>query len=469
MLEELTSFYLYHLILITGELLIFITVFHMIYQRRSPVNMISWLLLMLLMPYVAVFLYFIFGSRKRKPKYKKENYSLQALADNNTEKSLLNGLLVGQGHDLPRQQFDLFTDATQANSALLDSISQAEHTICMSTYVFKFDAVTHEVINRLAERAKAGVEVRLLIDSLGSLGAYFMQHRFKALREAGAQVAFFMPVLKMPFRNYINLRNHRKIFLFDHCRVLSGGMNLSREYFGPQADPKRWQDVLFRVEGESVRDYSKIFASDWRYATHEKLTLPEREAIKTLCMHSHAGSQCDTRVQVAPSGPDLKGDVLYESLLNAIYSAVQRIWIVTPYFVPDEALTRALMIAHNRGVDVKLITPKNSNHTIADLARSSFMRELEEHGIAIHLYKGTMLHAKAVLFDQGAMLGSVNLDNRSLFLNYEVATFVASERVLGEIETWMQGLLAMSVSEPRFKSRVRRVMENFMRILAPQL
>lgn len=463
MLQELTSFFLYHSFVIAGELLIVITVFHMIYQRRNPANMISWLLLMLLVPYVAVFLYFIFGSRKRKPKYKKENVSLQTLAETNTEKSLLNGLLVGQGDDLPEQQFSLFTDAAEANSALLESISGAQQTICLSTYVFKFDDVTEEVLRRLIERANAGVEVRLLIDSLGSLDAYFFQRGFRALRAAGGHVAFFMPVLKMPFRNYINLRNHRKIFLFDHCRVLSGGMNLSREYFGPEADPNRWQDMLFQVEGESVRAYSKIFASDWRYATREKLDLPERETIKTLC------SRGDTRVQVAPSGPDLKGDVLYESLLNAIYSAQRRIWIVTPYFVPDEALSRALMIAHNCGVDIKLITPKNSNHRVADLARSSFMRELEEHGIAVHLYEGTMLHAKAVLFDEAAMLGSVNLDNRSLFLNYEVATFVASERVLDEIETWMQGLLAESVSEPRSKSRVRRVTENFMRIFAPQL
>jgi cardiolipin synthase len=461
MLLESGPYYLYHALLISGELLIFVTFLHMLYQRRNPANMISWLLFMVLVPYVAVLLYFVFGSRKRKPRYKKNNVSLATLSDTEHQQSIIRGLLVGYQQTLPEQVVQLYTDGERAYQALEAAIRGAKSDINLSTYVFKKDAMTTRLLALLTEKAEQGVKVRLLIDSLGSPGVYFWQRPFKALRNAGGEVVFFMPLLKMPFRNYINLRNHRKIYLIDGHKVLSGGMNLSSEYLGPEPDPKRWDDTLFEIDGLAARGFAKIFASDWLYATRETLDIPESDQFECCG---------DTKVQVVPSGPDLKGDVLYEALLNAIYAARERIWIVTPYFIPDEALSRALIIAKNRGVDVRLITPKTSNHWVADLTRASFMRELHEHKIDLHYVEGAMVHAKAVLFDdRGAMLGSVNLDNRSLFLNYEVATFVTSERLVCEIDQWMSELMSRSVKKIPSRGPLRRVAENLMRIFAPQL
>jgi cardiolipin synthase len=274
------------------------------------------------------------------------------------------------------------------------------------------------------------------------------------------EVEFFMPIFQMPFRNYINLRNHRKIYIFDNEKVLSGGANLSDEYIGPVFSKKRWEDIMFLIEGSSVEQYFEIFASDWFYASDKRLKFAKKRQ----------EPQGDIYLQVVPSGPDTEKDALYEALLLAIYGAKEKIYIITPYFIPNNSLIEALIIAHHKGVDVRLITPKEANHTIVNLVRSSYMRELEEAGIKIHLYNGAMLHAKAILFDgKSVVLGSVNFDNRSLFLNYEVAAFVYSPKVIEEIETWADKLIANSSFGTKNVSDLRRVFENLMRIMAPQL
>jgi cardiolipin synthase len=270
-----------------------------------------------------------------------------------------------------------------------------------------------------------------------------------------------MPLLRLPYQNHINLRNHRKIYLFDENVLLSGGMNLSEEYMGPEKNSSRWEDVLFRTQGEATYQYAQIFEDDWSYATGQ----PLRQA--TVTQKAHHG---DAYIQVVPSGPDIRGDALLEALISAIYKAKQRIWIVTPYFVPGECFSRALKIARHRGIDVKLITPRVSNHLIADLSRSSYMRELAENDIDLVLYRGNMLHGKAMLIDSSAvMIGSVNIDNRSLLLNYEVISFAYSEKIICEIENWMKKFISDSDTRLPEASGLRRVTENFMRILAPQL
>ena len=357
--------------------------------------------------------------------------------------------------------FELITNDVEAYDRMLSEIEAAQKSIDICTYVFQFDKTTKVLLDTLSKKAKEGVKVRLLMDLVGSFGASFNQRGFKALKEAGGEVAFFTPILKRPFQNYINLRNHRKIFLFDQSTLLSGGMNLSNEYMGEADGSKRWEDLMYCLKGPSVFHFYHIFQNDWIYATKDE------EMVQL-----EADESCDgeSKVQVVPSGPDIPTDALYEALLNAIYNARTRIWIVTPYFVPDENMIQALVIAHHKGVDIKLITPKNSDHILADIGRSPYMRELAEIGADVVLYEGEMLHAKAILFDDaGGMVGSVNFDNRSLFLNYEVVTFVYSEEFIESIETWMSSLIANSSRGMKKPSKVREAVENIMKVFAPLL
>ncbi len=462
MLTDGVHLLLFHGFVLFGELIVIVSLLHMIYQRRSPSNMIAWMLTFILLPYFAVPLYFVLGSRKRRTKYLKSAFDMRETDAAVPRENPIDGILRNSG--IPgatsENRFELIFDGTEAYETLLAQIEAARESIWISTYVFGNDAVTAVLADALCAKRREGVEVKLLIDAMGSWRLYFWQFPLRTLRKAGAEIRFFMPILRMPLRNYINLRNHRKIYLFDRKRVLSGGMNFAEAYMGPLPDSGRWEDLLFYIEGPAVYHYGEIFAADWAYASGTERPDPGHP--------EHTDGRA--YVQVVPSGPDVPGDPLFEAIISALYSARERIWIVTPYFVPDASLMQALLIADAKGVDVKLITPRSSNHLLADLARSSYMRELEEAGIHVALYEGAMLHAKAILFDRlGAMLGSVNIDNRSLLLNYEAVSFAYSEQIIRETEAWMERLLSRSTRTVRPAGRMRRLGENLMRILAPQL
>lgn len=455
------NIYFYHGLVILGAFLTLIVLAHMLYHRRTPSSIIAWLLFIALLPYIAIFLYFIIGSRKRENRYKKSSLLLKNSTPQSDIQNPIDGVLRNYmiGDASANREFKLLFDGVEIYNELLFCINSSKKSIYMSIYIFEYDKATKEILKALVKKAKEGVEIKILIDSLGSIGIYLLNFRLKELREAGAKIEFFMPLFEMPLRNYINLRNHRKIYIFDNKRVLSGGANLSKRYLGATSSKKRWEDMMFLVEGASVEQFFEIFASDWFYASKERLEFREDKE-----------SLGDIFLQVVPSGPDMDRDTLYEVLLFAIYAAKEKIYIVTPYFIPDHSLIQALLIAHHKGVAVKLITPKEANHTIVNLVRSSFMRELEEAGIKIYLYNGSMLHAKAILFDdECVVLGSVNFDNRSLFLNYEVATFIYSKEIIKEVESWMVKLISDSSLGTKEASKLKRVFENMMRIFAPQL
>ena len=431
--------------------------------------MTAWMLAIIFMPFLAVPLYFLIGIRKRETKYTKANVQLHEAHQQNIHTPLntdneLSSILEKNGIPSATKgnRYELITQDTEAYSRLMDEIEKATVSIEFSTYVFNYDVTTQKILEALTKRANEGVRVRLLLDVVGSLGSYLWQKNFQSLRDAGGEVGFFIPIMSRPFQSYINLRNHRKIYLFDRKRLLSGGMNLSDEYLGEARGTKRWDDILYYLEGPAVFGFYEIFHNDWNYAMvrTDKLEYPF-EPVESVG---------ESIVQVVPSGPDIPTDALYEALLNAIYTCKKRIWIVTPYFVPDENIVQALIIAHHKGIDVKLITPKQSDHLIADLGRSSYMRELDTIGADVLLYEGEMLHAKAILFDDaGGMVGSVNIDNRSLFLNYEIVTFAYSPHFIESIESWMQELMANSTRGMQKPSKRREAVENMMKVFAPLL
>ncbi|MCK5110320.1 MAG: cardiolipin synthase [Arcobacteraceae bacterium] len=451
-----------HLVIYVGGVLIIIAVLNMLLQRRTPTSITAWLLAMFIVPFFALPLYFIIGIRKRKNFPKKTIVTLQKSQEIPINKANPIDLLLRK-NNIPGttegNKFILFTDSIKAYNILMLYIKEAKESISISMYILSNDKVSKSIIDALTLKAKEGVRVRILIDSVGSFFLYFNQIYLRKLKKAGGSVSFFMPIFKQPLQNYINLRNHRKILIFDDQKVLSGGMNISRKYMGPDFYEKRWQDLFFSIEGAAVYHYKQVFEQDWAYATD---TSP-KEVVKEVKVNISGDG-----IQVVPSGPDIKNDALYEALIGMIHMAKERVWIVTPYFVPDNNLLQALIIANHKGVDVKLITPKESNHIIVDLCRSSYMRELEEKGIDVMLYKGNMLHAKAILFDNiGVMVGSANIDNRSLFLNYEIVNFVYSKEVIKDIESWMQTLLLKSTRTMDKAKYLRRIGENLMKIFAP--
>ncbi len=460
--EKMIYILIIHLSAIVADILVISALGHMIYQRREPTSLIAWLLAIILLPYIAVPLYFVFRSRKLKRKTKSQ-FELACKGEIAPENAtFIDTILRGNGiaGATTGNQFEFYSKGVEAYTALMAQIKRAERQIQISTYVFSSDEVAKSILTQLTQKASKGVSVKLLIDCIGSLPLYLFQGPLRELKKAGGQVAFYMPLLARPVQNYINLRNHRKIFIFDGKTVLAGGMNLSREYMGPTPCDDRWQDILFSIQGPAAFHYREIFTEDWNHSAKEKLDRPEQ-------MPDFHG---DTSIQVVPSGPDIASDALYEAILSAIFASEERIWIVTPYFVPDKSLMQALVIARHRGVDVKLITPASSNHLIADLGRSSYMRDLSAKGIEVCLFRAGMIHAKAILIDEkGVMMGSANIDQRSLFLNYEVVSFIYSEKIIADSERWMKMLLEKCEGQMKPASKWRKMGENLMSVFAPLL
>jgi len=430
--------------------------------------MMSWMMSIVIFPFIAVPLYFLIGIRKREKKHQKEYVQFH-------KNSIHNDYAVKDYDDAFQNLFEkngipaatkgntlvLITSGTQAYYAMMKEIDNAKESIDICTYVFEFDETTKEILSALSAKAREGVRVHLLMDLVGSFRAFLNRKGFKELKEAGGEVAFFTPILKRPFLNYINLRNHRKIYLFDQNTLLSGGMNLSNEYMGKEQNTKRWEDLLYYLKGPAVYSFCSIFHNDWVYATKEE---------KKNDLKEHEVYHGQSLVQVVPSGPDIKTDALYEALLNAIYNAKKRIWIVAPYFVPDDNIMQALVIAQHKGVDVKLITPRNSDSFLVDSVRNPYIRELYDVGADVILYESGMLHAKAILFDSaGGMVGTVNFDNRSLFLNYEVVSFVYSSEFIESLEIWMESLMREGTRGIKHPSKLREAFENMMKVFTPLL
>ena len=443
----------------------FVAVSHIIYQRRSSRSMIAWLLAIFSFPYVATPLYFLVGVRKRPSRWNKAPLGMEMPSAYEKYRTgsdtRISRLLVVHGipPETSGNAFRLIMDGTEACTLLLEEIARAEQTIEMSSYLFKWDSTTRTILEALTRQAAQGVRVRLMLDRVGSFGMLVRPGAFRALKEAGGDVRFFTPILRHPFQSYLNLRNHRKIFLFDRQRVLSGGMNLSAEYLGCRPDTHRWHDLLFRIEGPAVLPFVAIFREDWAYAgglDEEKSLFPKIRSVG------------EETIQVVPSGPDIPEDALYEGLLNAIYGARERIWIVTPYFIPDENIMEALTVALHKGVDVRLITPEVSDVPFVDLARSAYMRPLQQNGARLLWHTGGMLHAKAMMFDHSSvMLGTLNLDNRSLFLNYELVAFISSPRTIKAVEAWMETLGSENAAILPPPSKLREALENIMKVFAP--
>ena len=340
-----------------GFLLALILMAGLLRQRRSPSSTIAWLLAILLLPpYVGVPLYIMLGGRKvrRLARRKAPIYRGSSVPPGGGPDGAVERLLMSYGVSPPSTGncFELVPSGVDAYQRIVELIESAQSNIHIATYILGSDQGSRNLVECLTRKANQGIAVRVLIDSLGS---WRIRRRFLApLIAAGGEVASFMPVLNV-FRGRANLRNHRKLVLVDSRAALTGGMNLAWPYIGPPGSTGLWQDLSVVVQGPAVADLDSLFASDWKFATNK-----DPEASPPITPEVCATGFESTTVQVVASGPDVAGDPLYEALLALIFSAQTRIWIVTPYYVPDEMLARALALAARRGVDVRLLVPERS-------------------------------------------------------------------------------------------------------------
>jgi cardiolipin synthase len=397
-----------------------------------------------LLPYFGIPLYLVFGGRKLVQRARTK----QRLAVN------ASGGALGVP-EASLTSVEWLDDGVAAFECFMTQIREARRSIRIVTFVLADDEAGRPIVHALIERAREGLEVRLLIDDL--LRFHAPRAELRELVLAGARVERFMPLFHVPFRGHGNLRNHRKIAIFDGERAIVGGMNLGREYLGPTANPARWRDLSLLVTGSAVAELDAVFRADWQFACQEILAIPPTPSPGII------------PVRVVPSGPDAASDPIYDADLTAIYRAEKRIWIATPYFLPDEALIRALIIAARRGVEVCVLTPERSNHQLSDFASASCLRDLSAQGVVIRRFM-KMLHAKTLLVDDTlGVVGSANFDMRSLFLNYEIALFFTGQSEVSRLGAWFEASFAYASVGPPRAGVIRSALEDVARLVAPLL
>ncbi len=460
-----------HLLTVAGFLLAFFAIARLMSERRQPGNTFAWLLAIAFVPYVGVPLYLMLGGRKIRQLAARKTRLCPIVpgvppspaAHGTTAKILtLNGACPPVGGN----RLHFLANGEESFTELERHIREAKHTIHLMTFILGRDAVGKRLVRLLAKRAKEGVKVRLLLDSLG---CFFASGRFvDPIREAGGEVAKFMPVLPLQTRGSANLRNHRKIAVFDHRVAFVGGRNLAREYMGPTPLKRRWRDLGAMIEGPAVALLNETFLADWAFASDQSIDELHQELPPAVAEFVGA-----SELQVVASGPDVEGDTLYEGILSLVQNADRSVWIVTPYFIPDEVLFRSLLLKARAGVDVRIVVPARSNHPITDLARRHYLRELHAAGAKVLLYQHGMNHAKLILVDRSiGLFGSANLDLRSLFVNFEIGVLTYSHGEAATLTAWMREVFAQSkpMPEPRTERQLMPVIgEEIARLLAPML
>ncbi len=457
---------------------------HVMQQRRHPTAAIAWVLFFLLMPYIALPTFLTFGSRKQiRPRIDPLRRPPGRTGGSWAVRTIL---ALGQPAPAAFHGLALHADGGQALQALLRTIDGATRTIDVCTFILAPGDFGRRITERLAEKARAGVRVRLLLDGLGRFMGGWID--LEPLKEAGVDVSLFVPPLHSPLAGRTNLRNHRKMVIADAAlsdrgadaaasidtaagaddgavgaepRLWCGGRNLAPEYFegsGPGKPP--WHDLSFDLTGSLVEQAAALFEHDWQFAKGGKaqVALP---LVDDSLLPGMPGGQIGA--QLVASGPDQFDDTIYSLLVTAAYRAQRRIALITPYFVPDQALLLALCLAARRGVAVDLLVPGRSNHLMSDIARRRALRTLAIAGGRIWLAP-QMLHAKlAVIDDTLALAGSANLDSRSLFLNYELMFAFHDAPAIGSFAEWFDRERSNARQcRPRRASFIRDVAEGLV-------
>jgi cardiolipin synthase len=427
-----------HGLFTVSSLFVYVVASHVLHQRRHPSAAIGWVLFIFLLPYVALPLYLLFGTRKlaRTGRPRAPAGTTPHRADQSAWPAELAAAL-GQPRPATYRALRVHADGAESLRALLELIDGARHTLDVCSFMLGRDTVGEAVISHLAAKARSGVQVRLLLDGVGRMMGGWPD--LSPLVRAGVRVGLFAPLLHFNLKGRTNLRNHRKLAVADagHAgeRLWCGGRNLAAEYFEAQPGRAAWHDLSFDLQGPLARQAADLFRHDWVFAVGAEPSTTGAAAAadaKPTAIAAHGGAAG----QIIASGPDQADDTVHAMLVSAGYRARTRIALVSPYVLLDEALLMALCLAARRGVEVNLLLPARSNHRLADIARYRSLRALAAAGARVWLAPH-MLHAKAAIIDDVlALAGSANLDSRSLFLNYELMAAFHDAGDIARFSAW---------------------------------
>ena len=442
-------------------------------QKRAPAATLSWLFGLALLPYVGFLVYYVFGPqriKRQRLRRARSRAGLSDLGDADTADATAELARLAQATTgLPpttATAVALLVDGGATYESLLDAVRQARRHVHLEYYIFASDVTGTALRDALVERARAGVAVRLLLDAVGSSTS--ANRFFAPLVAAGGEVAWFHPMRlrRIWKRPWLNLRSHRKIVVIDGRVAFTGGINITDEENDRLRD-NAYRDLHLRLEGGVVRPLQLVFVEDWAYATGT------RDFISSVAKAMPAPEAGAVQAQVLASGPDSPWEAIHRLHVSAIHAARQRVWLVTPYFVPTGPALMALTSAALSGLDVRLLVPRMSDSRLVTYAARSYFDELMAAGAKVYEYGPRMLHTKALLVDEDvAIVGSANFDARSFRLNFEVSVLFRDATVAATLARLVEGEFA---SAPRVREQrpqplwTVRLPEALARLLSPLL
>lgn len=460
-------------------------------MRRSARGVaLSWLLLVAMLPFAGALIYLLIGERRIGRKRLRD---INAMRDGFREiakvvipadftavdwqhlpaaaqaMDRLGRSLVG-GATVRGNRFQFYSDTQAILAAIAHDIDAANTSVLMEFYIWNEGGAADEVVEALLRAARRGVRCRVLVDALGAR-PWWKGAQPQHLRDAGVQLRAALPVgLLRTFIGRTDLRLHRKIVVIDGAAAWTGSMNLvDPRYFKQESGVGEWVDAMVRFEGTVVNPLAATLIGDWILETGEPMQMLIDSA-------GVGGAQPvgTANVQVVPSGPGQTGDGLLQMILGLINAAQDELILTTPYLVPDDAMIVALRGAASRGVQVTMIVPEKIDSFLTRYASRSYYDDLLKVGVAIQLYRGGLLHTKSISVDGAmSMFGTVNLDMRSLWLNYEVALFVYQREFAETLRSLQQAYIAQSTRLDLTTWAARpfreRLVENTLRLFSPLL
>jgi cardiolipin synthase len=494
------------LIMIIYQVAAISAVIHVVMDNRQPAKTMVWALIILFVPIIGIVAYLFFGVNTRRERLVSRR-SLDQLSRRSMFKFTEQGDLVLPEEHKPlidlftRQNFalpfgdnnvSLFTDGYPFFLQLLRDIGNALHHIHIDIYIFEDDALGRLVADALIDRARKGVEVRIIYDDVGCWTT--KKSFFERMREEGIEVAPFLPVRFPQFTSKANYRNHRKLIVIDGLTGYIGGMNIALRYLGKgeKGEKAIWRDTMARIEGKGVYSLQRAFLIDWyfvdrtllsdkKYYTSEELRVKSEEfatALEESCeavANSSLFTLNSSLLQTITSGPSSPEPEIMQGYVHIILNARRYVYIETPYFLPTATLLFALKTAVTTGIDVRLLVPLHGDTWLTTWASRSYLREVAEAGIRVSLYKPGFLHSKLMVCDDSiATCGSTNMDFRSLENNFEANTFFYGSEVATRMRDIyladeQQSVLLTSLPDrlhPHFRVRL---WESLTRLLSPLL
>lgn len=475
------------LIFLIYWLLIVATTLRIVFKRRPTTYVIAWMLIIYILPIVGIILYFAIGeahlgqqrvkrAQQMRPTIAKFIQRLEDFPDIFTTKVSQVSKPIFQlckhqtGLDgINGNHIELMSETDEIFDRLINDINQATSNIEMVFYIWNEGGRANEVENALIAATKRGVICRLMVDSAGSRH-FIKTNASKRMRDAGIIIveALKVNLLRFMFRR-LDLRQHRKVAIIDNYISYTGSMNIvDPRFFKQNKHIGKWVDIMVRMNGPVTTLMGAIYASDWELETGKYLALPQ------ITDFAEPPEDKKHIMQLIASGPGYTENMIHQVLLTAIYSAQEQIIFTTPYLVPSDDILHAVVTAAQRGVEVIIIVPKKNDSLMVKWASRAFFSELLDGGVKLYQFNDNLLHTKSVLIDnQLSLVGTVNLDMRSLWLNFEITTVIDDAEFANSLSILLQKYLSQSdpvnVSEWKKRPIWQHIIERLFYFFAPLL